>query len=66
MSKCSSHFQQCSALVGLYLVVQLILGLSLVKSTTATHLLTPQPIYDLEPFRLNWMLPTPQLSIATC
>lgn len=35
------------------------------ESTITAHLLTSLPIYDPEPFRLNWMLPTPQLSIAT-
>lgn len=55
---------QFSVLFSLYPLVQLILGLSRVKSTT-THLLTSYPIYDPEPFRLNWMLPAPQLSIAT-
>lgn len=54
-----------SALFSFYPLVQLILGLSPVKNTTTPHLLTSSPIYDLGPFRLNWMLPTPQFSIAT-
>ncbi len=55
---------QFSVLFSLYPLVQLILGLSQVDSTTTPHPLTFSPIYDPEPFRLNWMLPAPPLSIA--
>lgn len=62
---CPAALKQSSALRSVFPALQLILGLSHVWSTSTLHPLTPQPIYNLEPFRLNWMLPTPQLSKAT-
>lgn len=51
--------KQSLALYCLFPALQLILGLSHVWSTSTLRPLTPQPIYNLEPFRLNWMLRTP-------